>query len=65
MQFGDNVSKFEFIPPFYKEFAIKWILVDSIIPHANPVDLVLNRHVQDCWKLGRMSLHLESRAKIP
>ena len=55
----------EFIPPFCKEFPIEQILVDSIIPRTNPVDLEMDYHMQGGWKLRRMLIYLESGAKIP
>ena len=64
MKLGDNVSWSELIPPFHKEFPIEQILVDSIVPHTNPVDLVLYCHVQDGWKLGRMLVHLKPGNQI-
>ena len=64
IKFGDNISWSEFIPPFCKEFSIEQIPVDCIVPHAYPVDLVLNYHMQDGWKLCRMLVCLESGTEI-
>ena len=64
MDLGDNVIILETIPPFYGEFFVQKILIDCIVPHIDLVNSVLDRHVQDCWKLGSMTGDLKPRAEV-
>ena len=65
MNLGDNLIVPETIPPLHKEFPIQEILADCIVPHTDPVDFVLDCHLQNYWKLGSMTGDLKPGAEIP
>ena len=54
MDLINNLVDPETVPPFYRKFSVQKVVIDSIVPHINPVNLVHDCHMKNGWKLGTM-----------